>query len=168
MLSTNLCFQRLAALTLLFIKRFVLYNSYEFFINGCHFYTVLESGMICIPCSVFIQCSTVLKPITTFCKLVQYSWTSVIRPPVIRILSGCDLAALVHCLFFIHFHIKSCSKQKQSGWISVLFHSPFYLNDDLLQIIQQQNPTELAVFKHNSNPDKLLIRIGAVPTWPDF
>ena len=29
----------------------------------------------------------------------------------------------VYCLFFIHFHIKSCSKQKQSGWISVLFYS---------------------------------------------
>ena len=43
-----------------------------------------------------------------------YSWTSVIRPPVIQIslLSGRDLG-IVYCLFFIHFHIKSCSKPKQ-------------------------------------------------------
>ena len=25
--------------------------------------------------------------------------------------------------FFIHYHLKSCSEQKHSGWISVLFHS---------------------------------------------
>ena len=64
-----------------------------------------------------------------------YSWTLFIRLPVIRIslLSGCDLTT-VYCLFFIRLHIKYCLKQKQSGWIYVLFHSiyPFYGNNNLL------------------------------------
>ena len=44
---------------------------------------------------------------------ISYPDISIIRPQ----------SCIVYCLFLIHFHIKSCSKQKRSGWISVLFHS---------------------------------------------
>ena len=83
-----------------------------------------------------------------------YSATSYPDISIIRLRSGS-----VYCLLFINFHIKSCSKQKQSQWFSVLYFIlfSFYLSDNLLQIYTRAmnkyiitciHPTELAVFKH--------------------
>ena len=86
------------------------------------------------------------------CNTVQldlgYPATSYPDISIIR-LRSCN----VYCLFFIYFHIKSCSKQ-----ISVLFHSMSILYEWLcvtniiamsaVYIITCINPTELAVFEH--------------------
>ena len=56
----------------------------------------------------------------------------------------------------VYFQLKSCSKQKQSSYISVLFHclSILYLicyKKVLSNDVCFGNPTELAVFKHISH-----------------
>ena len=104
----------------------------------------------------------------------DYSWTSVYYPATNYL--DISIIRLRYCLLFINFRIKSCSKQKQSGLISVLFHS-MSIFFKLMMICHTCNyiamsatclfinPTELAVFKHAWLPylDKSLIWIEAGP-----
>ena len=65
------------------------------------------------------QCKRLLGIYTLQLDL-GYPATSYPDISIIRLHVG---SSSVHCLLSIHIHIESCSKQTQSGWISVLFHS---------------------------------------------
>ena len=66
----------------------------------------------------------------------SYPDISIIRPQ----------SCMVYCLFFIHFHIKSCSKHKQRmNFCSISLLYP--TNTDLAMSKYIINPTELAVLK---------------------
>ena len=69
-----------------------------------------------------------------FHQKINYSWTSVIRPSVIRIslLSGHDLA--VYCLLSIFNYSLAQDKNKVVNICFILWSNPFYMSDNLLQI----------------------------------
>ena len=100
----------------------------------------------------------------------KYSWTSVIRPPVIRIplLSGRDLAMCT--VYFDSFHHKILLKTKNHVVKSLLYFIlyPFlytvsnkldtkYSFYESIHYIIVYTPTELAVFQHNAHirPNRL-------------
>ena len=98
----------------------------------CFRWTFLRTRSFCLlrtltvtKCAVLFVCmheNCTVGPWLSGHQLSRYS--SIIRP------QSCS----VYCLFFIHFHIKSCLKNTEDEFLLYFMLFPFHMNDDLLQI----------------------------------
>ena len=108
---------------------------------------MVEAIAVRVLASKISECSwSVIYKHVKLCRLVinassenkwEYSWTSVIRPSVIRIslLSGHDLA--VYCLLSILSIFNYSLAQDKNKVVNICFillSNPFYMSDNLLQI----------------------------------